>query len=149
MKLSTKGRYGIRLMLDLACHYNKERPVHLKEISERQEISEKYLWHLINLLKTSGLITTVRGAKGGYRLGKPPVEITMKDIFRVVEGPVSFIDCLDSPSICNRASCCAARDLWEEAVQSLEKTLSSYTLEDMVEKQLSKQENSAANNYSI
>ncbi|PKN68998.1 MAG: hypothetical protein CVU54_11835 [Deltaproteobacteria bacterium HGW-Deltaproteobacteria-12] len=105
--------------------------------------------YLINLLKTSGLVTTLRGAKGGYRLSKPPVEITMKDIFRVVEGPVSFIDCLHSPSVCNRASCCAARDLWDEAVQSLEKTLASYTLEDMVEKQQAKQENSAANNYAI
>jgi len=86
MKLSTKGRYGVRLMLDLAAHYG-ERPVLLKEISQREDISEKYLWHLITPLKSAGLIHATRGAHGGYELAKAPSEITVKDVFEVVEGP--------------------------------------------------------------
>src|SRR5450759_2500949 len=97
MKLSTKGRYGVRLMLDLASHFG-EGPVILKQISQREEISEKYLWQLINPLKSVGLVRATRGAHGGYVLAKTPSEITVKDILQVVEGSLCIVECVEKPS---------------------------------------------------
>jgi biotin operon repressor len=83
MKLSTRGRYGVRFMFDLASHYG-EGPIFLKDIAQRQGISEKYLWHLVTTLKAAGLITTVRGAKGGYYLSRSPQDINLMDVVRVL-----------------------------------------------------------------
>ncbi|MBC8227953.1 Rrf2 family transcriptional regulator, partial [bacterium] len=87
MKLSTKGRYGVRLMIDLAIHYGEGNV--LKDIAERQEISEKYLWNLTVPLRIAGLINSTRGPRGGYTLAKHPSEITLKDVVHVLEGPLS------------------------------------------------------------
>ena len=102
MKLSTRGRYGVRLMLDLALHYG-EGPIFLKDIAERQGISEKYLWQLINPLKTTGLINSQRGAHGGYVLGKAPERISLKEILQILEGSLCLVDCVDNPSFCERS----------------------------------------------
>jgi Rrf2 family cysteine metabolism transcriptional repressor len=85
MKLSTRGRYGVRMMLELALHYG-EGPILLKDIAERQGISEKYLWQLINPLKTTGLVNSLRGAHGGYVLAKAPEAISLKAILQILEG---------------------------------------------------------------
>ena len=133
MKMSTKGRYGVRLMIDLALH-SDEGPVLLRDIARRQGISEKYLWNLINPLKTVGLVRSIRGARGGYLLGKKPAEITLKDIMRVLEGPLCLVDCVENPSSCKRSSTCITRDVWCEASQSFINTLESMTLEKMIER---------------
>jgi Rrf2 family protein len=144
MKLSTKGRYGVRLMLDLAAHYG-EGPVLLREISQREDISEKYLWHLINPLKTAGLVNATRGAHGGYELAKAPNEITVKDIFEVVEGPICLVDCVDKPATCKRSDFCIARDLWGDASRVLAETLAKATLASLVLRQKDKKQLQAVN----
>jgi Rrf2 family protein len=133
MKMSTKGRYGVRLMLDLALH-NGEGPVLLKDIARRQGISEKYLWNLINPLKTMGLVQSIRGANGGYKLAKETSEISLKDIIRVLEGPLCLVDCVENPSTCERSPSCITRDVWCEASQNFMMTLENTTLEKMVER---------------
>jgi Rrf2 family protein len=144
MKLSTKGRYGVRLMLDLAAHYG-ERPVLLREISQREDISEKYLWHLITPLKSAGLIHATRGAHGGYELAKAPSEITVKDVFEVVEGPICLVDCMENPATCKRSDFCIARDLWGEASKVLSDTLAKSTLASLVERQKDKKQRKTVN----
>ncbi len=140
MKLSTRGRYGVRLMLDLALHYG-EGPVLLKDIAERQGISEKYLWQLINPLKTTGLVNSLRGAHGGYVLGKPPETISLKAILQILEGPLCLVDCVDNPSLCERAPSCISRDIWGEASKTMQQTLEDTTLAAMMERQKEKLKN--------
>lgn len=139
MKLSTKGRYSVRFMIDLALHYG-EGPILLKDIAERQEISDKYLWQLIPPLKNMGLVTSFRGAHGGYTLAKPAKEITLKDIVTTVEGPLHLVDCVDDPSICGRADICVSRELWDEIAHKLLEVLESYTLDELAQKQREKVE---------
>jgi len=139
MKLSTRGRYGLRFMLDLALHYN-DGPIFLKDIAQRQGISEKYLWQLIHPLKATGLINTTRGAHGGYLLSKAPGEITLKEIMQVVEGSLALVDCVDNASICQREETCITRDVWQEATRGMLQTLESLTLETMVKRQTEKEE---------
>lgn len=133
MKMSTKGRYGVRLMLDLALH-NGGGPVMLKDIARRQGISEKYLWNLINPLKTVGLVQSIRGARGGYKLAKKPSEISLKDIMKVLEGPLCLVDCVENPSTCERSPTCITRDVWCEASENFMKTLEAMTLEKLVDR---------------
>ena len=133
MKLSTRGRYGVRLMLDLALRYG-EGPILLKDIAQRQEISEKYLWQLINPLKTAGFVNSLRGAHGGYVLGRAPEAISLKEILLVLEGSLCLVDCVDTPSICERSSSCICRDVWEEASKNMQQTLDNTTLATMIER---------------
>lgn len=140
MKLSTRGRYGVRLMLDLALHYG-EGPILLRDIAERQEISEKYLWQLINPLKTTGLVNSLRGAHGGYVLGKPPEAISIKAILQILEGPLCLVDCVDNPALCERSLSCISRDIWGEASKNMQQTLEDTTLAAMVERQKEKWKN--------
>jgi len=146
MKLSTRGRYGVRLMLDLALHYG-EGPVLLKDIAGRQGISEKYLWQLINPLKTVGLIGSTRGAHGGYVLARPPEEISLKEIVRVLEGSLCLVDCVENPAVCDRFQTCTSRDIWSEASNQISQILESMTLDKMVVKQRTKNQESIE--YSI
>lgn len=148
MKLSTKGRYGVRLMIDLAAHYG-EGPVLLREIAKRQEISEKYLSNLINPLKATGLLEATRGVNGGYVLGKAPTEITMKEIIEILEGPLCLVDCVEKPALCSRVSHCVAHDLWREAAEGMALVLRKYTLADMVERQKAKRDKMTHDNYVI
>jgi Rrf2 family protein len=144
LKLSTKGRYGVRLMLDLALHFGKG-PISLKDIAKRQEISEKYLWHLIPPLKNAGLITATRGAHGGYILAKPAQQISLKDIVSVLEGPVCLVECTQDPVTCKRSLNCIARDAWAEATGKFMDTLASFTLEGMIKRYNSKFKTSVYN----
>jgi len=144
--MSTKGRYGVRLMLELALH-NGEGPVLLKDIARRQGISEKYLWNLINPLKTVGLVQSIRGARGGYKLAKKPSEISLKDIMKVLEGPLCLVDCVENPSTCERSPNCITRDVWCEASENFMKTLEATTLDKLVERHRIRGE--ASSEYSI
>ncbi len=132
-KLSTKGRYGARLMLDLALNYGKG-PVALKDVAKRQEISEKYLEHLIAPLKKAKLIRSSRGAHGGYVLLKPPSGISLNEIITAVEGPMSIVECTQNSSFCKRSRNCLSRGAWNELSLKITETLSALTLEKIIDK---------------
>lgn len=134
MKLSTKGRYGTRLMIHLAQEYEKKQPVLLREISEKQGISLKYLEQIVILLKNSGLIMSFRGAKGGYILSKPPEKIKLSEILSTLEGNMDIVDCIKYPEICKRVNKCITRELWEMVSEKINKTLSSITLKELSKK---------------
>jgi Rrf2 family protein len=131
MKLSTKGRYGVKAMVDLAINYG-EQPISIKSISERQSISEYYLEQLFSSLRRAKLIKSVRGAQGGYILNRAPEEITIYDVINVLEGPIEISDCLEEGS-CNKIDCCATRLLWKKIKNSIDSVTSSITLKDIVD----------------
>ena len=134
MKLSTKGRYAVRLMLDLTLNQG-DRPVLLREVARRQEISSRYLEQLILNLKTAGLVKSLRGAKGGFILGRPAEDITLLEIFKASEGSLSIVECLDDMSFCKRSKVCASRDLWLEMKKAMEEILNRWTLVKLAEQQ--------------
>ena len=131
MRISTKGRYGARAMVDIGEHYGKG-PVSLRELSKRQSVSMKYMEQIIALLKASGLIRSARGARGGYVLAKEPREISLHDIVQAVEGSRSLVDCLDDETLCDRAKECVTYEIWHDVQRAVYKILDSTTLADMV-----------------
>jgi Rrf2 family iron-sulfur cluster assembly transcriptional regulator len=131
MKLSTKSRYGTRLMLDMAQHY-QEGPIQLASVAQRQGISVKYLEQIIIPLKKAGYIRSVRGPKGGHVLAKPPAEITIGEIVAVLENGVTLVACSGDPKICARSPECATRPIWQEAAQALFDKLQSITLASLL-----------------
>ena len=135
MKLSTRSRYGTRMMLDLAEHYN-DGPIQLGSISRRQDISVKYLEQLIIPLKKGHYINSVRGPKGGHMLAKRPEEITMGEIVNVLEGGIDLTGCVGNPDECGRSVSCPTRSIWEKATKAMYDKLNSITLREMVEKSL-------------
>ena len=138
MKLSTRGRYGIRAMLELALRYG-EGPVLLKDVASRQDIPLSYLENLMGALRASGLVSTVRGMRGGYYLAKPPSEIRLSQIITALEGSVAPVECVDDSKNCRRAELCVARDVWCEVRQAIEGILDSITLEELVRRHREKQ----------
>ena len=143
MRLSTKGRYGVRIMLELALYYGKG-PMLLKNIAKNQEISEGYLEHLLPSLKSAGLVNSTRGAHGGYTLAKSPAKITLKDIILAMEGSLAPVECVDAPSVCRKVNVCVTREIWEELGQKILETLDSTTLEDIVTRYKKKQPDSVS-----
>jgi len=137
MKLSTKGRYGTRLMQDLAIHFG-QGPVLLKDIAHRQEISEKYLGQLVIPLKNAGLIQSTRGAHGGYTLSCDPGSITLKQVIEAVEGSLSLVECVDKPDFCTKSDSCVDRDVWAKLTNDMIRTLESITLKDLADKEKTK-----------
>ncbi|SHH39929.1 transcriptional regulator, BadM/Rrf2 family [Clostridium collagenovorans DSM 3089] len=131
MKLSTKGRYGVKAMVELAINYGKD-PVSIKSISERQNISESYLEQLFSTLRKVGLIKSIRGAQGGYVLNKEPAEITIYDVIEVLEGPIEISTCLTDNS-CGNTEECPTRLLWIKIKDSIDSVTKSVTLQDMVD----------------
>jgi Rrf2 family protein len=131
MKLSTRGRYSTRLMLELAFGYNT-CPVLLKDISSSQDISLKYLGQLIIPLKVAGLIKSTRGSHGGYFLARPPEKIKLSEILKTVEGTLDIAECIKSPDICYRSKNCVARKIWEKASRQFYNVFESITLKDML-----------------
>lgn len=133
MKLSTKGRYGLRALVDLAV-YGSEEAVPLQSIAARQQISERYLEQLMRRLKSADLITSVRGAGGGYRLAKPASKISIGDILRALEGDLRAVDCPGSSegSGCQSADLCVTRYVWERINDSIRHTVDGIMLEDLV-----------------
>src|SRR5665811_1872667 len=131
MKLSAKSRYGTRLMLDMAQHY-QDGPIHLATVAQRQGISVKYLEQIIIPLKKANYIQSVRGPKGGHKLARPPEEITVGDIVALLEDSASLAECSDNPMICERSKACATRSIWQEAAQAMFDKLQSITLADLL-----------------
>src|SRR5512136_3365708 len=138
MKLSTKIRYGSRAMVELASHYG-EGAIELKEIAKKENISPKYLEQVIVPLRTAGLVKSVRGSKGGYTLARPPSDISLREIFEGLEGPVNLVDCLVDPEACQRTSTCVTREIWKEVSDLIEKVFGSVTLEEMVNRKRKKE----------
>lgn len=131
MKLSTRSRYGTRLMLDLALHFGKG-PVQLKDIAKSQNISEKYLGQIIIPLKSKGLVQSERGAHGGYYLAYPPDRITVKDIVVCLEGDIAPVECVNDRSNCDITAACVTKNVWAKLTRSIDKVLSSISLESLV-----------------
>lgn len=134
MKLSTKGRYGVAAMYELALRYG-EGPISLKSIAQNQDISEHYLEQLICALRNAGYVTSVRGAQGGYALAKEPARITVGDIITTMEGPIVLVDCLLSDakdnSYCDKAGACVTRGVWAKVCDSINDVLNSISLADL------------------
>ncbi|MDD5064834.1 MAG: Rrf2 family transcriptional regulator [Phycisphaerae bacterium] len=133
MKLSTRTRYGVRAVIELAGNQNKG-PMQIKVIARRQGISLKYLEQLMAILKSAGFVRSIRGAKGGYILAKPANQVKLSDIFNVLEGPVTTVECLENGNYCTRVADCVARQVWAEVQQAITSVLQSVTLQDLVDR---------------
>ena len=134
MKLSTRGRYGLRALLDLALHQG-EGLILLKDIARRQEVSLPYLEHLITPLMAAGLVRSTRGARGGVSLLKPPSDIKLSEIVQLLEGSIALVDCINNPELCQRSGFCVTRNVWSEMRKAMIQVLDSTTLQDLVERQ--------------
>lgn len=145
MKISTKGRYALRLMLDLAINYTGEY-ISIKSIAGRQNISEKYLEQIITQLNKAGFVKSVRGAQGGYMLDRAPEQYTVGMILRLMEGSLAPVSCLDKEeNSCNRAADCVTIEVWRKLGEAIDQVVDHITLADLVESYHSKSEP----NYSI
>ena len=133
MKLSTRSRYGTRMMQELAQHYDKG-PIQIGDIAKRQDISVKYLEQLIIPLKKADLIISFRGPKGGHMLTKSPEEITVGEIVNLLEGGIDLAGCIENPEECNRSDSCLTRGVWKEATEAMFDKLNSITLSKMIER---------------
>ena len=134
MKISTKGRYALRLMLDLALN-NTGEYITIKSIAGRQEISEKYLEQIISILNKAGYVKSIRGAQGGYKLAKEPSEYTVGMIIRLTEGSIAPVDCLnDDTDECSRGVGCVTREVWIELYDAIRSVVDRITLQDLVDR---------------
>jgi Rrf2 family protein len=147
MKVSTKGRYGLRAMMDLAANQKDDVPMFLSDIARRQEISEKYLEHIFAALRAAGLLHTVRGRKGGFLLSKPATEITASEIVTALEGRCRLVDCVDKPKTCPRSATCATRDIWTLLGGKMDEFLSGFTLDQLTRMQEEKSGRNATMYY--
>lgn len=144
MKISTKGRYALRLMLDLALH-DTDGPVRIKDVAKRQEISIKYLEQIVSVLTKAGYVNSIRGPQGGYKLARKPEEYSVGMILRQTEGSLSPVACLEGEkNLCTRQEDCVTLRVWVELDEAIKSVVDKYTLADVVEWQQNK-----ANNYVI
>ena len=132
MKLSTRTRYGTRAMVEIAKNYGKG-PVKRRDITKTQGISHSYLENILIVLKTKGLVSTVRGAEGGFVLEKPPSQITLYEIVTALEGSIAPVDCIEQPSLCARTPRCAGRFAWRKLHEAQSNVLMSITLSQLVD----------------
>ncbi len=134
MKISTRGRYAVRVMLDLAQN-NTGEYIKVKDIAARQGISEKYLEQIIAILNKAGCVTSVRGAQGGYRIAKEPEEFTVGMILRLTEGSLAPVTCLEEGSAeCQRCNVCETLDLWKELEGAINRVVDGVTIADLLKK---------------
>ena len=133
MRFSTRARYGMRAMLELALNYDQQEPTPLFQIAERQLVSEGYLEQMMTVLRKGGLVRSVRGAQGGYLLTREPARITAGEIVRCLEGPLAPTGCVseEDPEECARAELCVTRKLWERVREAMASVLDGTTLADM------------------
>lgn len=135
IKLSTKGRYGTRLMLNLALHYDAgQEPVILKNVAREEDISIRYLEQIIIPLKLSKLVKSIRGAGGGYILTCPPSKIKLIEVIEALEGPIALVDCVDDLEYCDKTPRCATYEVWKEASDLLKNYFTRTTLQHLVER---------------
>ena len=145
MKISTKGRYAVRVMLDLALN-NTGEYIKVKDIAERQEISEKYLEQIISILNKAGYVKSVRGAQGGYKIAKDPSSYTVGMILRLTEGSLNPVACLDDEvNECERCDTCETLGVWKELAKAINNVVDNVTIADLVERQQER----IAGSYSI
>ncbi len=138
MKISTKGRYALRLMLDLALN-DSEKPVRIKEIAKRQNISDKYLEQIISILNKASFVRSIRGPQGGYLLTKKPEEYTVGMILRLTEGSMAPVECIDSElGACDRVEDCATNIVWKKLNDAISDVIDNITLSDLVDWQIVK-----------
>lgn len=148
MKISTKGQYGLVALVDMAI-YGERDYINLKSISERQGISDKYLEQLFIPLKRAGLIDSLRGAQGGYRLSRDADKITVKDVLNFLEGPLALVDCIieTKEERCDQFDCCVTRILWQKIMEEMNTITDSISLADIVK--LFKESQKGSNEYFI
>ena len=146
MKLSTRGRYGTRALLELALHQG-EGPILLKDIAQRQQISLRYLEHLITPLIAGGIVRSIRGARGGVLLARLPEKIKLSEVIQLLEGSVAPAECVNNPGICSRSKLCVTRDIWGELKEAMNGVLESTTLQDLVERHKKKEQPEQAMYY--
>ncbi len=145
MKISTKGRYAVRMLLDLAEH-GEGKFVALKEVAERQGISKKYLEQIVTILNKSDILITNRGFQGGYKLAQSPDKLTLGKILRLTEGSLSPVPCLEhTPNTCVRSNTCATLYVWQGLYDVINNYLDAITLQDILDKQIQ----SYSNDYTI
>ena len=146
MKLSTRGRYATRALLDLAFNQGNGSTV-LKDIARRQQISLLYLEHLVTPLVAAGIMRSTRGPKGGVSLARAPEDIKLSEVIQVLEGSMAPVECVDNPGVCSRSALCVTRDVWGELKRAMDGVLESITLRDLVERQKSKEQQETAMYY--
>ena len=140
MKISTKGRYAVRVMLDLALQ-DEGQCIKVKEIAGRQGISEKYLEQIIAMLNKGGYVNSVRGAQGGYRLAKPPGECILGDILRLTEGSLAPVACLESEAgFCERVDTCETLEVWKNLYDAINNVVDNVTIADLMTKKADNRE---------
>ena len=137
MKLSTRVRYGVRGLVELALA-DPDKPVPLKVLAENQEIPNKYLEQMISSLKIAGLVASVRGAEGGYRLAKPPESITAWDVYQVLDVSAAPIECVAGPCGKDRKDVCSCQEMWGELAEAISGVLQSWTLEKLAAREIEK-----------
>lgn len=135
MKISTRGRYALRMMVDIATH-DSGSPVRIKDIAARQHISVKYLEQIVSILTKAGYVTSVRGPQGGYRLARKPEDYTVGDILRLTEGDLSPVACVTDESSCPMSEECVTIRIWKELDDAINSVIDKYTLDDLVEWQI-------------
>ena len=146
MRLSTRGQYGTRALLELALHWGEE-PVPLKGIAQRQQIPLQYLEHLITPLIAAGVVRSTRGARGGVSLVKPPQEVRLSEVIQLLEGSSAPVKCVNDPKSCARYELCVTRDTWSELKRAIDGVLESTTLQNLVERQKIKEQTEKAMYY--
>lgn len=138
MKLSTRSRYGTRALVDIARN-SENKPVLLRDVAQRQDISQLYLERLISPLTGAGILRTTRGAHGGVSLARPASEIKISEVIQLLEGSIVPVECASNPGLCPRSAECAARDLWEELSRAMDSVLENVTVQDLVVRQEQKE----------
>jgi len=134
MKVSTKGDYGIRALIELAHHFGETRPTQSGEIAARQSIPESYLEQLLTTLRRAGFIRSVRGPQGGHALIRDPSELRVSEVIAALEGSILPIDCLDEASPCSKGGGCAQRDMWQDVRSAILGVLENTTIGDLAER---------------
>lgn len=133
MKISTKSRYAVRVMLDVLMQEEK-KPVSIKDIAERQELSVKYIEQIMVLLVRAGLLRSIRGSQGGYEALRPAREYTVGEIMRGAEGEIAPVDCSIDPGACEKSASCMTYGLWKGLYETVNRYLDSITLQDLLDK---------------
>jgi Rrf2 family cysteine metabolism transcriptional repressor len=133
MKLSTRTRYAARAMAELAT-LAPGATRSLRELAENQGLSKKYYESIFSLLKSGGLVKSIRGLDGGYSLAKPPTEITLRDVYEILEGPICPVECVDNPDSCERLEICPTRDTWVEVQRAVTDVLQRTTIQDLADR---------------
>lgn len=131
MRMTTRGRYGLRAMLELARHHG-EGPVLMNDLAARERLSVKYLHRLLTSLRSAGLVESVRGAGGGFRLSRPPSRIRLNEVLEALEGPLSIVECVGRPQVCRQSKLCTARQIWDEVSRAVDRTLHGFTLASLL-----------------